>query len=66
MVEFLDAGAKENRVIDIRIGLGYTAVRLEGGQASLAWTPPLTAGCCTHLPLAGDLPAGRPVNCCRC
>lgn len=59
LVELLNVSAKEHNVADVRIGLGYTAVRLESGQAGLAWTPPRTAGCCTHLPLAGTL-AGRP------
>ncbi len=63
LVEYLNDSANGHTVADIRIGLGYTAVRLENGLAGLAWTPPPTAGCCTHLPLAGTLAgtlAGRP------
>jgi uncharacterized protein (DUF4213/DUF364 family) len=59
LVEILTGAADQARVADVRIGLGYTAVRLDNGHAGLAWTPPGTAGCCTHLPLAGTL-AGRP------
>jgi uncharacterized protein (DUF4213/DUF364 family) len=59
LVEILTGAANQARVVDVRIGLGYSAVRLDNGQAGMAWTPPHTAGCCTHLPLAGTL-AGRP------
>lgn len=55
LVELLNDKAKEHKVYDVRIGLGYTAVCLDNRQAGLAWTPPRTAGCCTHLPLAGTL-----------
>lgn len=61
LVESLNVSAKEHKVADVRIGLGYTAVCLENRQAGLAWTPPRTVGCCTHLPLAGTL-AGRPAS----
>lgn len=44
---------------DVRIGLGYTAVRLASGQAGVAWTPQSDAPCCTHFQRAGTL-AGRP------
>lgn len=59
LVEILTGASNQARVADVRIGLGYSAVRLDSGQAGMAWTPPRTAGCCTHLPLAGTL-AGRP------
>lgn len=48
-------------VADVRIGLGYTAVRLESGHAGVAWTPRSDAPCCTHFPGAGIL-AGCPVG----
>src|SRR5512139_2883641 len=48
-------------VADVRIGLGYTAVRLEGGDAGVAWTPKSDAPCCTHFQGAGTL-AGRPAE----
>ena len=39
LVELLNVSAKEQKVADVRIGLGYTAVCLENHQAGLAWTP---------------------------
>jgi len=48
-------------VADVRIGLGYTAVKLESGQAGVAWTPKSDAPCCTHFQGAGTL-AGRPAS----
>lgn len=46
---------------DVRIGLGYTAVRLESGHAGVAWTPKSDAPCCTHFQAAGTL-TGRPAG----
>lgn len=48
-------------VVDVRIGLGYTAVRLASGQAGVAWTPKSDSSSCTHFHDAGTL-AGRPVG----
>lgn len=50
--------AEPATVIDVRIGLGYTAVRLDSGHAGVAWTPREKAAGCTHLRSAGTL-AGR-------
>lgn len=58
LVEQLAATADKARVADVRIGLGYSAVRLDNGQAGLAWTPPPVSGGCSHLKLAGTL-SGR-------
>jgi uncharacterized protein (DUF4213/DUF364 family) len=46
-------------VADVRIGLGYTSVRLDNGNTGLAWTAQSTSGSCTHLSKAGTL-GGRP------
>ncbi len=46
---------------DVRIGLGYTAVRLKSGHAGVAWTPGSDAPGCTHFQGAGTL-AGRPAS----
>jgi uncharacterized protein (DUF4213/DUF364 family) len=46
---------------DVRIGLGYTSVRLDNGNVGLAWTGQSNSGSCTHEPKAGTL-AGRPVT----
>jgi len=37
--EHLSEPAKQHRIKDIRIGLGYTAVMLDNGQVGLAYTP---------------------------
>lgn len=58
--DFLKPFAEGTVVSDVRIGLGYTAVRLESGHAGVAWTPQSNAPCCTHFQAAGTL-AGRPV-----
>lgn len=57
--ECLEEGAVGVRVAEVRIGLGYTAVLLDGGRAGLCYTPreELPAGCST-LADAGRL-AGR-------
>lgn len=61
LLSILAPSAEGLGVDTIRIGLGYTAVRLENGSTGLAWTPPPTAGCCTHLKCAGTM-AGRPAR----
>ncbi len=42
-------------VADVRIGVGYTCVRLDDGNTGLAWTPQGSGGNCTHEPRAGTL-----------
>jgi uncharacterized protein len=46
-------------VEDVRIGLGYTSVRLNSGKSGIAWTAQSHFGSCTHEQKAGTL-AGRP------
>jgi len=48
-------------ISEVRIGLGYTAVRLDSGHAGVAWTAQSDAPCCTHLKEAGSL-TGRPAR----
>ncbi len=60
LVEQLAVNAGDICIADVRIGLGYTAVRLDNGQAGLAWTPPPVSGGCSRLHMAGTL-TGRPV-----
>lgn len=55
LVEYLAAPASEVRIADVRIGLGYSAVRLDSGHAGLAWTPLPESGGCSHLKTAGTL-----------
>ncbi|MGA7826482.1 MAG: DUF364 domain-containing protein [Geobacteraceae bacterium] len=61
LVDFLEAQASDNVISDVRIGLGYTAVRLESGHAGVAWTATSDAACCTHFKEAGTL-TGRPAK----
>lgn len=46
------------RVADVRVGLGYTSVRLDNGNLGLAWTAASQSESCTHEAKAGTL-AGR-------
>lgn len=55
LLDTLVGGAAACRVEDVRIGLGYTAVKLENGHAGLAWTPRSLGGGCSHLHAAGTL-----------
>lgn len=60
--EALQIEAAQARVVDVRIGLGYTAVRIDSESAGVAYTPreDLTHGC-SVLHAAGSL-AGRPAT----
>jgi uncharacterized protein (DUF4213/DUF364 family) len=58
LIDCLMPRAEQATVADVRIGLGYTAVRLDSGHAGVAWTPKETTIGCTHLRSAGTL-AGR-------
>ncbi len=54
--------AQEKIVTDVRIGLGYTAARVEGGDVGLAYTFRTEAGhTCTAMQKAGTL-AGQPAK----
>lgn len=61
LLDHLKSHADGQVAADIRIGLGYTAVRLASGHAGVAWTPKSDAPCCTHFQEAGTL-AGRPAG----
>ena len=58
LIGHLKPQAAAATVADVRIGLGYTAVRLDTGHAGVAWTPKEMTGGCTHLRSAGTL-SGR-------
>ncbi len=56
LLEEVEPRLRLRRIVDVRIGLGYTAVRLDDGSCGLAGT--VTAGmntCCTYLESAGEL-----------
>jgi len=55
LVELLGAQAGRESIADVRIGLGYCAVRLGSGHAGVAATPPSEAPGCSHLGAAGTL-----------
>jgi len=59
LVRHLAPAAGKRTVVDVRIGLGYTAVRLDGGQVGVAWTPDTRGAGCTYVAGAGTL-AGSP------
>ncbi len=59
IMEFLQPYSKDLRAVDVRIGLGYTSVRLDNGNIGLAWTARKESESCTHVQKAGTL-AGRP------
>ena len=40
---------------DVRIGLGYSSVRLSNNDVGLSWTGKDESGCCTHMGVAGTL-----------
>jgi uncharacterized protein (DUF4213/DUF364 family) len=59
LIDFLMPQGERATISDVRIGLGYTAVKIDSGHAGVAWTPDPSAPCCTHLQDAGTL-VGRP------
>jgi len=61
LIDFLTPHTVNKTVTDVRIGLGYTAVRIDGGQVGVAWTPKAASDCCTHFQDAGNL-AGTPAR----
>jgi uncharacterized protein (DUF4213/DUF364 family) len=61
IIDFLNPVAKSLVVTDVRIGLGYTCIRLNNGNIGLAWTASAYSGSCTHESRAGTL-AGRPAE----
>lgn len=61
LMEHLAPQADGHLVADIRIGLGYIAVKLDSGRAGLAWTPASNVSSCTHFQGAGTL-AGQPAG----
>ncbi len=59
IIDFLLPFSKGIQASDVRIGLGYTSVRLDNGHIGLAWTARNESKSCTHVARAGTL-AGRP------
>lgn len=61
LMDTLVLKAADLQIEEVRIGLGYSAVKLSNGQAGLAWTPKNQGGGCTHLHAAGTL-SGKPAT----
>lgn len=55
LIDYLLPLAGKEIAADVRIGLGYTVVKLGNGCTGLAWTPDSGSRCCTHLQSAGTL-----------
>jgi len=61
IIDYLKPSSEGLHVADVRIGLGYTSVRLDNGNVGLAWTAHENTGSCTHENRAGTL-AGSPAS----
>ena len=61
IIDYLKPVSEGLVVADVRVGLGYTSVRLDNGNIGIAWTAKTHSGSCTHEPKAGTL-AGRPAG----
>jgi uncharacterized protein len=55
IIDYLSPVSRGLYAADVRIGLGYTSVRLDNGQVGLAWTADSLSGSCTHQNKAGTL-----------
>lgn len=53
--------SEDVHVADVRIGLGYTSVRLDNGSIGIAWTAQSPSRSCTHEAKAGTL-VGKPAG----
>jgi uncharacterized protein len=61
IIDYLKPVSEGLCAADVRIGLGFTSVRLDNGLIGLAWTAPSHPGSCTHEARAGTL-AGSPAR----
>jgi uncharacterized protein len=55
IIDYLRPVSEGLHVADVRIGLGYTSVRLDNGHIGLAWTAEGVSESCTHENKAGTL-----------
>jgi uncharacterized protein (DUF4213/DUF364 family) len=55
IIDFLKPASRRLVAVDVRVGLGFTSVRLDDGNLGLAWTAESHSGSCTHQPKAGTL-----------
>lgn len=61
IIDYLKQASEGLNAADVRIGLGYTSVRLDNGNIGIAWTARSNSESCTHETKAGTL-AGRPAG----
>jgi uncharacterized protein len=61
IIDYLRPVSEGLYAVDVRMGLGYTSVRLDNGHIGLAWTAQSASGSCTHEAKAGTL-TGRPAR----
>lgn len=61
IIDYVRPNSKRLVAAEVRVGLGYTSVRLDDGNVGLAWTSQSHSGSCTHEAMAGTL-AGRPAE----
>ncbi len=55
IIEYLKPASAGLYAAEVRIGLGYTSVRLDNGNIGIAWTAKNNPGSCTHENRAGTL-----------
>lgn len=55
IIDYLKPVSEGLVVTDVRVGLGYTSVRLDNGNIGIAWTAQTQSGSCTYEPKAGTL-----------
>ncbi len=55
IVDYLKPFSEGVVAVDVRVGLGYTSVRLDNGNVGIAWTALDGSGSCTYEPRAGTL-----------
>lgn len=55
IIEYLKPASQDLVAAAVRVGLGFTSVRLNNGNIGLAWTAESHSGSCTHEPKAGTL-----------
>lgn len=61
LVNLLAPQAEKSVISDVRIGLGYCVVAINGTHAGVAWTPKSESHSCTHFKNAGSM-VGRPAS----
>lgn len=61
VIALLSDTAENKKLIDLRVGLGYTCARLDDEQLGLAWTGPSHSKSCSHEIRAGKL-TGSPAS----